>query len=156
MKRKMLILSLITSVTLACAGCGNRQIIDTTYTYEKAIIYFECECGGIGYKCTDTRCCHLLCVHYGRHAGDNACIGDGFDDIHGLFLLFSKGYGVCYVAGGDEPLPYGYLIFARAAKSPSRVALYFSSFARSPSTTAAGAFATKPSFASFFSILSIS
>lgn len=39
MKRKMLILSLITSVTLACAGCGNRQIIDTTFSYERAIIY---------------------------------------------------------------------------------------------------------------------
>lgn len=38
MKRKMLILSLITSMTLACAGC-NKQILDTTYSYEKAIIY---------------------------------------------------------------------------------------------------------------------
>lgn len=38
MKRKMLILSLITGMTLACAGC-NKQILDTTYSYEKAIIY---------------------------------------------------------------------------------------------------------------------
>lgn len=39
MKRKLLILGLIIGAVLACTGCGNKQLFDTTYSYEKAIIY---------------------------------------------------------------------------------------------------------------------
>jgi hypothetical protein len=38
MKRKLLVLGLTIGTILACTGC-NKQIFDTTYSYEKAIIY---------------------------------------------------------------------------------------------------------------------
>ena len=38
MKRKLLVLGLTIGVVLSCVGC-NKQIFDTTYSYEKAIIY---------------------------------------------------------------------------------------------------------------------
>lgn len=39
MKKKLLVLTGVTGLCAIIGGCGNKQIFDTTYSYEKAIIY---------------------------------------------------------------------------------------------------------------------
>ena len=38
MKKKLLVTSLMTTTILGLAGCGNKDMWDTNYTYDKAII----------------------------------------------------------------------------------------------------------------------
>lgn len=38
MRKKLLLLALSAGVVLGCTGCGNKDMWDTVYTYDKAII----------------------------------------------------------------------------------------------------------------------
>lgn len=39
MKRRLLVITLATAIGLLATGCGNKQIFDTTYSYDRAILY---------------------------------------------------------------------------------------------------------------------
>ena len=38
MKKKFIIMTLAASICLTLGGCGNRQLLDTTYTFNRAIV----------------------------------------------------------------------------------------------------------------------
>lgn len=38
MKRKLLMLTGVLAMTFGLAGCGNMQLVDTTYSFERAIV----------------------------------------------------------------------------------------------------------------------
>lgn len=39
MKKKFIIMALAASICLTLGGCGNRQLFDTTYTFDRAIVH---------------------------------------------------------------------------------------------------------------------